>query len=170
MTSTRQMAARALAVGLIGYAAVVFFYAAVDLLAGRSILDTGMLLGMAFSGQLHYPEAVGLPLTIDLEALFRHNLMHLCVSVTIGFIVIGLVEDAVRSPWKSRFILFTFFLGFIVTVSAMTVLTDPIRPFLPVWSIVVSNAVAAAIAAVAILHWYPGLWTTLAGSAVRKEG
>ncbi|MGA7303262.1 MAG: hypothetical protein WBW88_00245, partial [Rhodothermales bacterium] len=168
MTSTRQMAARAVIVGIIGYAFVIGFYAAIDLFAGRSLLHTGSLLAEAFFRRVYDPSALAL-MSIDTEALIRHNLMHLSVSVTIGFIVIGLVEDAIRNPWKSRFILFTFFLGFMVTVAAMTVLTDPIRSSIPLWSIIVSNVGSAAIAGWAILSWYPGLRNVFSASSAVVE-
>lgn len=167
MTSTRQMAARAVTVGFIGYAFVIGFYATIDLFAGRSLLHTGSLLAQAFFRRVYDPSALGLPMSIDTEALIRHNLMHLSVSITIGFIVIGLVEDAIRNPWKSRFILFTFFLGFMVTVAAMAVLTDPIRSSIPLWSIIVSNAGSAAIAGTVVTRWYPELREVLGTPAAQ---
>jgi len=154
------MATRAVIVGFIGYAFVIGFYAAIDLFAGRGLLHTGSVLAHAFVGG-YDPSALALPMSIDTGALIRHNLMHLSVSVTIGFIVIGLVEDAIRNPWKSRFILFTFFLGFMVTVAAMTVLTDPVRSSIPLWSIIVSNVGSAAIAGTVVTRWYPRLWAVL---------
>lgn len=169
MTSTRQMTGRALTVGFLGYASVVVFYAIVDVSAGRGILYTGNVLGKAFFRRLLDPQILAQPIPIDLEAILWHNVMHLCVAMTIGFIVIGLVEDAIRNPAKSGFILFTFFLGFVVTIAAMRFITAPIAPLIPLWTIVLTNAVAAAFAGSIILRWYPDLWEALSTSKSQLE-
>ena len=51
--------------------------------------------------------------------------------------------------------------GFLITVAVIATLTTPIRPLLPVWSVVVANALAALLAGAYLLGRRPGLWRRL---------
>lgn len=161
MATTSHLVRRGLAVGLIGYASVAVFYAVFDFLAARGALYTVDLLGKAMFRGLRDAAVLGLPMELDWTAIFWYNLVHLAVAITVGLIIIGLIEDALRNPSRSGMVFFTVILGFMVTIAVMTVLTDSIRPLLPWWSIVVANALAVVVAGSYLLRVYPGLWNRL---------
>lgn len=150
------------AVGLIAYASVAVFYAAFDILAARETLYTVDLLGKAFFRGLRDPAVLQLPFQPDLPAIFLYNGLHLFLSLCIGLTVVWLVERrADRGPAQAYVSLLVIVAGFFVTIVAMAVLTVPIRPVLPTWSIVVANAYAVVLAGVYLLWKRPGVWRKL---------
>lgn len=62
---------------------------------------------------------------------------------------------------RSPMVLFTIVAGFVVTIVAVGLLTSPIRPLLPWWSIVVANALAVLLAGGYLLRSRPGTWSRL---------
>ena len=159
-----------LIVGLNGYASVAVFYAVFDLLAARGALYSVDLLGKAVFRGLRDSSVLGLPIQLDWAAIFWYNLLHLAAALIIGVIVVGLVETAVRNPSRKGFVFYTIVLGFAVTVFAIAVLTLPIRPLLPWWSIVVANSFAVVIGGAYLLRRYPGIWDRLNPFAGRQNG
>ncbi len=83
------------------------------------------------------------------------------ISLVIGLIVTGLVEQAEQRPSLAPMVLFTIVAGFVVTIVAVGLLTSPIRPLLPWWSIVVANALAVLLAGGYLLRSRPGTWRRL---------
>ena len=144
-------------VGLIAYASVAVFYSAFDLLASRGTLYTVDLLGKAVFRGLRDPGVLGLPMRLDPTAIFLYNGLHLLVSLAIGLIVTGLIEQAERRPSRVPLVMFTIVAGFVVTILGVGTLTSPMRPVLPWWSIVVTNALATLLAGVYLLQKRPGL-------------
>ena len=150
-----------LVVGLIGYASVAALYAAFDFIAARGALYTVDLLGKSVFEGLRDTAVLGLPMQLDVTAIVWYSALHLLVSLVIGLIVTGLVEQAERQPSLAPMVLFTIVAGFVVTIVAVGLLTDPIRPLLPWWSIVVANTLAVFFAGGYLLHQRPGPWRRL---------
>jgi hypothetical protein len=154
-----------LVVGLIAYAAVAAFYSAFDLLAARGTLFTVDLLGKSLFRGLRDPSVLQYPIRPDLTAIFWYNGLHLLISLAIGLVVIRIVEQAERHPAHARLALFVIVAGFVVTILGVGVLTSPMRPVLPWWSIVVANGLATLLAGAYLLQRRPGLWSRLFASA-----
>ena len=146
-----------LIVGIIGYSSVAALYAAFDIVAARGILYTVDLLGKSVFRGARDTGVLGVPIQLDVTTIFWYNALHLLVSLAIGLIVIGLVEQAERRPSQAPIITFTIVAGFIVTIIAVGWLSTPIRPLLPWWSIVVSNALASLLAGMYLLRQHPGV-------------
>jgi hypothetical protein len=156
-----------LVVGLIAYAAVAVFYAVFDLLAARGALYTVDLLGKAVFRGLRDPAVLGLPIQHDAAAIVWYNGLHLVVSLAIGLIVTGLVEISERRPSQARMVLVMIVAGFVVTIAVVGILTGPVRPLLPWWTIVVANALAVVFAGAYLLRKRPETWHRLNPFALR---
>jgi hypothetical protein len=154
-----------LVVGLIGFAAVAVFYAAFDLLAARGTLYTVDLLGKTVFKGLRDAAVLQLPIRPDPEAIVWYSGLHLLVSLAIGVIVAGLVARAEQRPSQANLVLFVIVAGFVVTIVAVGLLSSAIRPVLPWWSIVVTNALSVVLAGWYLLQRHPGLWRRLMPSA-----
>lgn len=150
-----------LVVGFIAYLSVAAFYALFDLLAARGALFTVDLLGKAVFQGLRDPTVLETPIQVDTGAILWYNALHLVVSLLIGVIVTQLVDQAERFPSRARLVLFTLVAGFVVTVVGIGMLSTPIRPLLPWWSIVLANAVAVLASSGYILRKHPGIWRRL---------
>lgn len=161
MAQTNRTIREGLVMGIIGYASVAALYAAFDLFAARGVLYTVDLLGKSVFRGLRDPSVLGLPIQLDMTAIFWYNGLHLLISLAIGLIVTGLVELAERRPPQARLVLFTIVAGFVVTIAAVGLLTSPIRPLLPWWSVVVANALAVLLAGTYLLRKRPGTWHRL---------
>lgn len=151
-------------VGFIGYAAVALFYSAFDLLASRGFLYTVDLLGKTLFRGLRDPATLYFPIERDLGAILLYNALHLTIALAIGLTVMTLVRLAEDNPSRRPVVLLVLAAGFVVTVVAVGVLSAPIRPVLPWWSIVVANTVAVVLAAAYLLRKHPHLWHLLGGS------
>lgn len=158
----RRVTQDGLVVGLIGYASVAFFYSAFDLLASRGTFYTVNLLGKALFRGLRDPGVLFYPMANDLTAIFWYNALHIAVALLIGLIVTRLVASAEQHPSRRGFVRLVIVLGFVATVMVVASLTTPIRPLLPLWSIVVANAVATVLAGAYLVRRHPGLWSRLA--------
>jgi hypothetical protein len=146
-----------LVVGVIAYASVALFYSAFDFLAARGALYTVDLLGRALFKGLRDPSVLMFPLERDLTAILLYNAFHLLMSLTIGLVVVSLVEHAERHPSQALLVLVMIVAGGVLTVFGVTYLTESIRPLLPWWSIVVANALAALFAGFYLVRQRPGL-------------
>ena len=162
MRDGRRTITDGLVVGLIGYAAVAVFYSMFDLLASRGTLYTVNLLGQALFRGLRDPAVLMFPLAPDMGAIFAYNALHLAVAIVIGLVVTALIGMAERDPSRRGFVRVVIILGFFVTVTAVGTLTTPIRPLIPMWSVVVANALAMILAGAYLLRRRPGLWQRLA--------
>jgi len=146
------------AVGLIGYATVAVFYSLFDLLASRAPLHTVNMLGRAVFRGLRDPAILEFPLALDSWAVFLYNALHLGLALAIGLIVAALVAVGDQTPRRRRKVRVIIVAGFVVTIAVVGVLTEPMRPVLPWWSIVVANALSTLFGAVYFLARRPGLW------------
>lgn len=150
-----------LIVGLIGYASVALFYSGFDVLAARDPLYTVDLLGKAVFRGLRDPGVLLFPLPLDGMAIFLYNALHLVIALVIGIIVTALAGEAERHPGRAPLVLFTLIAGFVVTVAFVGLLTTPMRPVLPWWSIMVANALAVIVAGSYLVRKRPRLWHRL---------
>lgn len=158
MTTAGRTLREGLVVGLIASASVALFYAVFDLLAARGALYTVDLLGKAVFRGLRDPAILQLPVRPDGEVIVLYNGLHLVISLAIGLVVTWLVGQAERHPTRARPVLLTIVAGFVLTILAVGMLTGPIRPLLPWWSIGVANALAVLLAGSYLLRRRPGLW------------
>ncbi|MDO8501921.1 MAG: hypothetical protein Q7S20_08750 [Gemmatimonadaceae bacterium] len=155
-----------LVVGLIAYVSVAVFYSAFDLLASRGTLYTVDLLGKAVFQGLRDPSILQFPTQLDPTAIFWYNGLHLLISLAIGLIVTGLVDHAERHPSQGFLVLSAIAAGFVVTILAVGLLTTPMRPVLPWWSIVVANSLAVLLAGSYLLQKRAGLLRRIVPFAV----
>ena len=157
MLPSRRTLQDGLVVGLIAYASVAVFYAAFDLLASRGTLYTVDLLGKTVFRGLRDPAVLQFPMVPDLASIFWYNALHLVLSLAIGIVVTMLVDNAERNPGWARFMVGVIVGGFVVTVALVSIVTEPLRTLLPLWSIVSANALASLFAGLYLLRRRPGL-------------
>jgi len=150
-----------LVVGIIGYACVAALYAAFDMLAARGALYTVDLLGKSVFRGFRDASVLGLPMERDMTAILLYNGIHLLLALVIGMIVARLVEHGERQPSHAPIILLVIVAGFVGTIAAVGLLTSPIRPLLPWWSIVVANALAVVVGSAYLLWRRPDTWRRL---------
>jgi hypothetical protein len=162
MSNRRASLRDGVVVGLIGYAAVAIFYSVFDFLAARGALYTVNLLGKAVFRGLRDPSVLMFPMATDWQAVFEYNALHLVVSLAIGIVVTMLVSTGDENPAARGWIRFVVVCGFFVTVIVIATLTTPIRPLLPMWSVVGANVLATVLAGAYLLSRRPGLWSRLA--------
>jgi len=136
-------------------------YAAFDVLAARGTLYTVNLLGKAVFQGLRDPSVLQMPIAPDFSAIALYSGLHLALSLAIGLVVTGFVARADKDPSQASFVLAVVGGGFLVTIAAVGVISEPIRPVLPWWSIVVANGAASACAGAYLLRARPGIWRRL---------
>lgn len=144
-------------VGLVAYASVAVVYSVFDLLAARGAFFTVNLLGQAVFRGLRDPTVLQFPIALDVTAAFLYNALHLVVSLGIGLVVMGLVEQAERVPRQARFVSVIIAGGFFVTILIVGVATEPMRALLPWWSVVLANVVATVAGAGYVIRRRPGI-------------
>lgn len=148
-------------VGIIGYLSVAGLYAAFDFIAARGLLFTVDLLGKSVFRGLRDPGILGVPIELDVPAIVMYSGLHLLISLVIGLVVVGLVAQSERQPSQAPMIRLVIVAGFAVTVVVVGLMTSPIRPLLPWWSIVVANVLAVLIAGTYLLRQRPETWRRL---------
>lgn len=161
MTPATRTVREGVVVGLIAYVAVAVFYTFFDFLAARGSLYTLNLLGRAVFRGLRDPAVLQLPLEHDPGAMALYNALHLGISLAIGLTVTWLAAQAERPPRHAQLAGLTIVAGFFVTILAVGLLTTPIRPLLPWWSIVVANALAVLLAGSYLMRKHPSIWRRL---------
>lgn len=161
MPPRREVVRDGISVGLIGYAAVALFYSTFDFLASRGSLYTVNLLGQSVFRGLRDPLVLMFPLSPDWTAILSYNVVHLIVALAIGIFATSIVTMVENNPALRGVAWLIIVGGFLITVAVIATLTTPIRPLLPVWSVVVANALAALLAGAYLLGRRPGLWRRL---------
>lgn len=158
MTAAVDVRHEGVRVGLIASASVAVFYALFDLLAARGPLHTVNLLGKALFRGERDASILMLPIPRDAGAILLYTGLHVVLSLVIGFVVTRLVTQGEREPSQAPLMLFLVVAGFVATILTVGLLTAPLRPLLPWWSIAVANAVAVLFAATYLLARHPRLW------------
>lgn len=159
----RRTIVQGLTVGFIAYLSVAAFYAAFDVLAARGTLYTVDLLGKAVFRGLRDPSVLQYPIDIDRGAVMAYNALHLALSLLIGLAVCGFVELAERRPRAAPFASVMLAGGFFITVAVVGLLSAPIRPLVPWWSVVVANVIPMVLAGWYLTRRRPGIARTLTG-------
>lgn len=170
MTTHNRTIRDGLVVGLIAYASVALFYTVFDVLAARGVLYTVDLLGRALFKGLRDPAVLMFSIDRDWGAIFAYNAVHAAVSLGIGVVVAGLVEQAERHPPQAVLVFVTIVAGGALTVFGVAYLTESMRPVLPWWSIVVANGFAALLAGAYLVRRRPGLWERLGPMTLLHRG
>ena len=98
-------------------------------------------------------------------SIFWYNGLHLVTSLAIGLVVVALIEQAERHPARARLAFAAIVAGFVVTVLGVGVATEPFRPLLPWWSIVVANGFATLLAGAYVTRKNPGVWRLMVPAA-----
>ncbi|HZJ00640.1 MAG TPA: hypothetical protein VFD22_08245 [Gemmatimonadaceae bacterium] len=162
MPARRGVLREGITVGLIGYAAVALFYSSFDFLASRGALYTVNLLGRALVRGLRDPSVLMFPLSPDWSAIFLYNVFHLIIALAVGIFVTSIVAAAEENPARRGMVRVIIVGGFFATIMVVATLTTPIRPLIPMWSVIGANALAAILAGAYLLRRRPGLWGRLA--------
>ena len=143
-------------VGLVAFATVAVFYAALDLLGGRAALHTVNALGVAFTrGTVAVPPADA-PVAIAWGGVLTYSLVHLGASLAIGMLVCRLVFEAELRPMQAQVALLFIVAGFAGTIGLVGAWTTGLRAVLPWWSIITANALAVLAAGTVMLRRHPG--------------
>lgn len=161
MTAPNRPIYDGLVVGLIAYAAVAVLYGVFDLLAARGALYTVNQLGLALVRGVRDTGQVGMPIPLDYAAIALYNALHLFASLAIGFVVTGLVAHSLERPARAPTILVVLIAGFVGTVALIGVVTIPMRPVLPWWSIILANTLAVMVAARYVIRRFPSAFSRL---------
>lgn len=161
MTTPNRIVRDGIVVGLIAYVAVAAFYAIFDVLAARGSMYTLDLLGKAVFRGLRDPSVLQAPVQRDVGAMASYNALHLALSLVIGVVVTWLAAHAERRPEQARLAGLAIIAGFVVTILGVGMLTAPMRPVLPWWSIVVANSMAVLLAGSYFIRKHPGSWRRL---------
>lgn len=158
MTSARHPLREGVVLGLIAYVAVAVFYVSFDVLAARGAFHTVNVLGQAVFRGLRDPAILQLPVPHDYAAMAMYNGVHLLASLLIGISVARLAFLPDRHPGHVRTIRLVILAGFVVTILAVGLLSRPVRPVLPWWSIVMANLVAVCLSGWYLLRRFPDIW------------
>lgn len=161
MSQVNRTVREGLLLGVIAYASVAVFYAAFDVLAARGTLYTVNLLGKAVFGGAADAATLEHPIALDLRAMFWYDAVHLVLSLAIGLIVMWLVAQSERRPSQAGLVFAVIVGGFVVTIAAVGVLSEPIRQVLPWWTIVAANSSAVVLGGAYVLKRHPDAWRRL---------
>ena len=152
MKSTRsEIFQQGLVAGMLGYAAVVVFFALVNALGGHSIFYTAALLGSAlFYGARDLSQVAVAP-----GPVLSYNGVHLLAFVALGVIAAWLTELSERGPqfwYVAALVLIGFaFHGFALLLG----LTESLRAALPAWTVLVSGVLGSGAMAAYLLRAHP---------------
>ncbi len=162
----RRMLRDALIAGFIGYAVVVLFFAAANLIVGRSPLYTASLLGEALFAGLRDPASV----TIDPGMALAFNGVHLVAFLLFGLFGAWLVYETELHP-EFWYLAFFFFLGAtVMSYAAVLALTVVAGSLLSPWMIVGSSLLGALAMAAYLGGTHRSLVRGIRGSGEARLG
>jgi hypothetical protein len=161
METRRRMLTEGVIAGVIGYAAIALFYAALDITTGRPAWATARLLG---TGLVDPAVTSG----TQLAPVLAFNALHLLVLLVVGTVGSFLLHETQRHPGFWPLTAFIGALGLVLLEAAFVVFTpdSAVRG----WSLVAANALAAACMAAFFLTAHRSLLRSTGGrkAAVRK--
>lgn len=144
-SQTRLMLRGGLFAGLLGYATVVLFFAALNLAAGRSIFHTAALFGSALFYGLDDPAQ----LEIAAGPVLSYNMVHALGFVAIGMLASWLVAKAEEYP-VAQYGLFVALLFVAAHVYAgLLIFARPLLGGGAWWQVGL-----ASVAAAVVMGWY----------------
>ncbi|MEX1183194.1 MAG: hypothetical protein WEF86_08145 [Gemmatimonadota bacterium] len=138
--------------GLIGYAAIVLFFAIASVRAGNSPLHIAALLGDALFGP---PAADGS--RAELDAAFAYNSVQLLVMLLAGIVLawLAMVSGRVVQGWYLALTAVVFVFCHII---ALPIWFDArVREDLSLWLIMSGTALATLVMAAYLWRAYPGI-------------
>jgi hypothetical protein len=152
-----------LVAGLLGYAAVVVFFAIANAVAGKPVFYTAALLGSA----LFYGARDLSQVSVAAGPVLSYNGVHLLVFLALGVAAAWLAELAEHGPhfwYIGAVVLLAFALHVLGLVLA---LSENLRAALPAWSVLVSGALGSVAMAAYLLVVRPGLRRALRQDVVQ---
>lgn len=132
-----------LVAGLIGYAIVAGFFAALNAANGRSVFYTAALLG----SELFYGIEDPAQLVVSAGPVIAFNGVHLLLFVAMGAFMAWLTRVAERTPQGWYLVVVLFLLVLAHAFGLPVWFTDAVRAATPLWYVVV--ATSAAVTAMA---------------------
>ncbi|MEN8145908.1 MAG: hypothetical protein ABFS14_13295 [Gemmatimonadota bacterium] len=141
--------------GLIGYAAVVVFFAAVNLLQGRSIFFTAEILGAPLVAG-----AERIPGTRAEAAVLVYNGVHLLVFLLLGLLAAWLTLQTEKHPVFWYFALYIGMAGFFLSTAFVMVASMSV-PDLPWILALFANLAAGGAMGFYFAKAHPRLWRTI---------
>ena len=140
-----------LVAGVLGYAAVVVFFALVNALTGKPVFYTAAVLGSA----LFYGARDLSQVTVAAGPVLSYNGVHMLVFVALGVIAAWLVELSERGPhfwYLAALVLIGFAFHFFAVLLG---LTTSLRAALPVWALLTSGVLGSAAMGAYLLGAHP---------------
>jgi hypothetical protein len=142
-----------LVAGVLGYATVVVYFVALNLIQGRSPFYTAALLGSNLFYGLESPA----DLTITAGPVIAYNGVHLLGFVVVGGIMAWLAGLAERIPQGWYLVSLLFLLVLAHGFGLPLWFDEPIRNELPLWHVVVATSIAAVVMGLYLLSAHPRL-------------
>lgn len=152
-----QVLTQGLIAGFIGYAAVVVFFAALNLIGGRSAFYTAAALGSSLFYGLQDPSL----LTIAPGPVLAYNGVHLLLSLLIGTIGAWLIFEIERHHFLWYFVGFIFLAGFIYGLVAIGIVSAEIAQVLPWWTVLTANLIWVGSLGLYLWFQHRGLLATI---------
>ena len=151
-SETKALTLQGIVAGIVGYAAVVVFYAIVNVVAGRSIFYTAAVLGSALFEGVTSSGAVD----VATGPVATYNMVHLLFFLALGLLGVFVAAETERFPAL-------WYLGFLsVVVVGGSVLMAVFFFAAPLfggawWQLAVASLLAAALMAWYLLSRHPRL-------------
>lgn len=140
---TRELTMQGVVAGLIGYGAVVVFYALVNLVGGHSIFYTAAVLGSALLEGIRTG-----PVDVALAPVATYNMLHLLFFLTLGLLSVFIVAETERFP-------IMWWLGFLAAiVVGGSVFMGVFFFAAPLFGAAWWQLLAASILAAGFMGWY----------------
>lgn len=148
-----------LVAGFIGYAAVVIFFALINVIGGHSPFHTAARLGAV----LFYGAAEPLAVTVEPGPVLAYNGVHLAVSLLAGIGSAFLLVETERYHFLWYFIFFLFLAGFVYVLLFVGILGAEITHVIPWWSALMGTVVWVAAMGGYLWTQHRSLLATLSG-------
>jgi hypothetical protein len=132
-----KLLAQGLVAGIVGYAAVVLFFAVVNVIGGRSPFHTAAALGSVLFYDLQDPAR----LVIEPGPVLAYNGVHLVLSLVAGMVAAWLLFETERHHFIWYFVMFAFVAAFMYSLVVIAIVGAEIAHVVPWWSVVTANVV-----------------------------
>lgn len=152
-----QVVREGLVVGLIGAVAVMAWFLAVDLVAGRLLFTPAALGSVLFQGATSVAEV-----QVDAVTILAYTGLHLAAFLLTGLIaagVVGFAEDLHAYVLLGAVLLFVTFETFFIGL--LTIVAQWLLEIIPWWSIALANLLAAAVMGAFLYRRHPKLVAAL---------
>lgn len=140
--------------GFVGYLVIVLFYGVLNLATGKAFFHTAAVLGRGLVAS----DATG-PAAGEAGAVLAFNGLHVLAFLVIGLVASWLVMETEKHPSFFVVALFAGLVGIFMTLAAFLSTAALTNHELPLWSVVVANALAGASMGAYLLRSHPRLWS-----------